>query len=146
MCIGSRAPNGRTVLQNWQDKPLKHLPRSSLSWNTCQDFLKIPAALESCSGNRAEMLLKSYLGIKCHSQYNKVCILNALYLSSFLLLMMGISQNILIKYDSYCSPCFKISHYRKHKRSNKCQAFNFHHRFFFFEMLVTMSSIRINNN
>ena len=27
-------------------KPLKHLPRSSLSWNTCQDFLKIPTQLK----------------------------------------------------------------------------------------------------
>ena len=25
-----------------------------------------------CSGNRAKMLLKGHLGIKCHSQYNKV--------------------------------------------------------------------------
>ena len=29
-------------------------------------------SLRSCSGNRAKMLLKGHLGIKCHSQYNKV--------------------------------------------------------------------------
>ena len=28
-------------------------------------------SLRSCSGNRAKMLLKGHLGIKCHSQYNK---------------------------------------------------------------------------
>ena len=28
--------------------------------------------LKGCSGNRAKMFLKSQLGIKCHSQYNKV--------------------------------------------------------------------------
>ena len=28
--------------------------------------------LRSCSRNRAKMLLKSHLAIKCHSQYNKV--------------------------------------------------------------------------
>ena len=28
--------------------------------------------LRSCSGNRAKMLLKGHLGIKCHSQYNTV--------------------------------------------------------------------------
>ena len=54
-------------------KPVKHLPRNSLSWNTCQDFLaQDTKPLRSCSGNRAKMLLKSLLGIKCHSQYNKV--------------------------------------------------------------------------
>ena len=52
-------------------KPIKHLAKSSLSWNTCQDFLKVKQ-LRSCSGNRAKMLLKNHLGNKCHSQYNKV--------------------------------------------------------------------------
>ena len=51
-------------------KPLKHLPRSCLSRNTCQD--SITKLLRSCSGNRAKMLLESHLGIKCHSHYNKV--------------------------------------------------------------------------
>ena len=52
-------------------KPLKHLPRRCLSWNTCHYFLKLPT-LRSFSGNRVKMLLKSHLRIKCHSQYNKV--------------------------------------------------------------------------
>ena len=44
-------------------KPLKHLPRSSLSWNTCQDFLKIPTKpLGSCSG-RASFLSSHWEGI-----------------------------------------------------------------------------------
>ena len=51
-------------------KSLKHLPKSSLSWNTCQDFLK--KSYRRCSRNRAKMILKSHLGIKCHFQYNKV--------------------------------------------------------------------------
>ena len=29
-------------------------------------------ALGSCAGNRAKMLLKGHLGLKCHSQHNKV--------------------------------------------------------------------------
>ena len=43
VCIGSRAPHFRTVLQNGQDKTPKHAPISDLSWNTGQDFLKIPS-------------------------------------------------------------------------------------------------------
>ena len=45
-------------------KPRKHLPRSNLSWNTCQDFLKIPsfweAALET---ERSRLLLKGHLSV-----------------------------------------------------------------------------------
>ena len=44
-------------------KPLKHLPRSSLSWNTCQDFLKIPshweAALETERRCFSKVILES---------------------------------------------------------------------------------------
>ena len=36
------------------------------SWRVFHD------TLTSCSGNRAKVLLKSHLGIKCHSQYMKV--------------------------------------------------------------------------
>ena len=52
-------------------KPRKHLTRIRLSWNTCQEFLKIPSLSEAV-GNRVKMLLKNYFGIKCHSQHNKV--------------------------------------------------------------------------
>ena len=58
-----RAPHCRTVLQKGQDKPRKHIPRRNLSWNTHQDILKIPS-LWSCSGNRANMLLKRHLWFK----------------------------------------------------------------------------------
>ena len=47
MCIGSRAPHCRTVLQNGQTKPRRRLPGSSLSWNTCQNFMKIPSHWEA---------------------------------------------------------------------------------------------------
>ena len=51
----------------------KHLPRSNLSWNACQDFLKNPSQpLRSCFGNLAKMHFISHLGIKCRSKYNKV--------------------------------------------------------------------------
>ena len=42
LCISNRETYCRTVLQNGRTKPRKHLPRSNLSWNTCQDILKIP--------------------------------------------------------------------------------------------------------
>ena len=42
---------------------------------------------------------------------------------------------------------WQLKIHRIHKHWNTCRAFNFHQHFFsFFEMLVTMSSIRINNN
>ena len=50
-------------------KPLKHLPRSSLSWNSCQDFLKIPSHSEAALETERKCHSKF---IKCHSQYNKV--------------------------------------------------------------------------
>ena len=43
-------------------KPRKHLPRSNLSWNTCQDSLKI-ASLQT----ERRCFLKSHLGFKCQS-------------------------------------------------------------------------------
>ena len=42
---------------------------------------------------------------------------------------------------------WQLKIHRKYKHSNKCQAFNFQRKLLlFFEMLLTMSSIRINNN
>ena len=49
-CIGSRAPYCRTVLQNGQDKIPTASQRSNLSWNTYQDFLKIPSHWEAALG------------------------------------------------------------------------------------------------
>ena len=78
-----RAADCRTVLQNWQDKTPKasHKKRSIVEYSP-----GLPQDTKSsgdCSGNRAKMLMLSwniiiwvtilcYLGIKCHSQYNKV--------------------------------------------------------------------------
>ena len=56
---------GKTKLQ-------KHLMMSNLSWNTHEDFLKIPSLWEADPGNQAKMLLKGQLRIKCHSQYIKI--------------------------------------------------------------------------
>ena len=54
-------------------KPQKHLPTSNLPWNTLQDFLRIHTkSLRSCSEDRAKMLLKGQLRIKCHSQYIQI--------------------------------------------------------------------------
>ena len=36
------------------------------------ELLQDTKSLKICSGNRAKMLLKGHLGIKCHSQYIKV--------------------------------------------------------------------------
>ena len=72
MCISSRAPDCRTILQNWQDKT----PKASLEkWSIMEHSPGLPQDtkfLRSCSGNRVKMLLKGHLWIKCHSQNNKV--------------------------------------------------------------------------
>ena len=47
VCIGSQTPHCRTVFQNGKTKPQKHLPMSNQSWNTRQDFLKIPSLREA---------------------------------------------------------------------------------------------------
>ena len=41
---------------------------------------------------------------------------------------------------------WELKNHPIHKHSNTCHAFNFHRKLIFFDMLVTMSSIRINNN
>ena len=72
MCIGSRAPHCRTVFQNWQDKT----PKASLDEQSIMEYLPgLPQdtkSLRSCSGDRAKMLLKGQLRIKCHSQYIQI--------------------------------------------------------------------------
>ena len=70
VCIGSRAPYRRTVLQNWQDKTPKASPKKQSIMEYFPGHPQDTKPLRSCSGNRAKMLLKSDLGIKCHSQYN----------------------------------------------------------------------------
>ena len=69
--MGSHAPNGRTVLQNWQDKTAKAFPKKQFIMEYLAG-LQDTKPLRSCSGNRAKMLLKSHLGIKYHSEYNNV--------------------------------------------------------------------------
>ena len=39
--------NAEQYPRTGRTKPRKHLPRSNLSWNTCQDFLKIPSRWEA---------------------------------------------------------------------------------------------------
>ena len=70
--IGSRAPHSRTVLKNGQDKPHNASPKKQSIMEYLPGLPKDTKPLESCSGNRAKMFFKSHLGIKCHSQYNKV--------------------------------------------------------------------------
>ena len=68
VCIRSRAPECRTVLQNWQDKTPKASPKKLyISWNTRKDFLKIPSlweiALESEWRCFAKVILESNVTI-----------------------------------------------------------------------------------
>ena len=69
-CIGSRAPHFRTVLQNGQDKTSKASPKKQSIMEYLPGLPHDTKPWRSCSGNRAMMLLKSHLEIKCHSQYN----------------------------------------------------------------------------
>ena len=52
-------------------KPRKH-PKKRCTMEHSPGLPQDTKSLRSCSGNRAKMLLKGHLGIKCHSQYNKV--------------------------------------------------------------------------
>ena len=72
MCIGSRAADCKTVLQNWQDKTPKAFPKKQSIMELSPGLPQVTKSLRNCSGNRAKMLLKGHLGIKCHSEYNKV--------------------------------------------------------------------------
>ena len=72
MFIGGRAPHCRTVLQNWQDKTPKASPKKQSVMEYLPVLPQDTKLLRRSSGNRARMLLKSHLGIKCHSQYNKI--------------------------------------------------------------------------
>ena len=71
LCIGSRAPHCRTVLQNWQDKTQKASPKKRSIMGHSPGLPQNTKSLRSCSSNCAKMLLKGHLGITCHSQYNK---------------------------------------------------------------------------
>ena len=62
MCIGSRAPNCRTVLQNGQDKTPKASPKKQSTMEYLP-ALQETKPLRSFSGSRANMLLKIHLGI-----------------------------------------------------------------------------------
>ena len=63
VCIGSRAPHCRTVLQNGQDKT----PEASLKkWTIMEHSPGLPQdtkSLRSCSRNQAKMFLKGQFGI-----------------------------------------------------------------------------------
>ena len=72
VCICSRAPYCRTVLQNGQDKTPKASPKKRSLIEHSPGLPQDTKSFRSCSGNRSKMLLKGHLGIKCHSQYNNV--------------------------------------------------------------------------
>ena len=60
--IGRPAPHCRTVLQNGRrTKPGKHFPRICLSWNTCQDFNKIPSLWEAALETERRCFSKVFL-------------------------------------------------------------------------------------
>ena len=61
VCIGSRAPHCRTVLQNGQDKTPKASPKKQSIMEYLPGLPQVTKPLRRCSGNRAKMLLKSHL-------------------------------------------------------------------------------------
>ena len=68
VCLGSRAAHFRTVLRNWQEKTTK---ASSKKLSIMEHSAGLPQdtkSLRICFGNRAKMLLKGHLGIKCLSR------------------------------------------------------------------------------
>ena len=71
-CIGNRAPSCRTVLQNGQDKTPKASPKKRSIMEHSPGLPEDTKSSISCSGNQAKLHLKCHLGIKCHSQNNKV--------------------------------------------------------------------------
>ena len=70
MC--SLAVHYRTVLQNEKDKTSKTSLKEQSIIKYSLGLLQDTKHLRIRSGNRAKILLKSYLGIDCHSQYIKV--------------------------------------------------------------------------
>ena len=56
----------RAVLQNRQDKTPKASPKNQSTIQYSPGLPQDTNPLRSCSGNRATILLKSYLGIICH--------------------------------------------------------------------------------
>ena len=65
-----------------------------------------PSVLPS---SRPHSLVVSFWIFKIYVDFEHFRVyLCVLYISSFLLLTMGISRNVFSKYDSYCSPCFEI--------------------------------------
>ena len=69
------AAEHQTVEQYTKTGKIKTPKASSKKRSIMEHLPGLPQAtkpLRSCSGNRAKMLLKIHLGIKCHSQYNKV--------------------------------------------------------------------------
>ena len=65
-------PQCRTVFQNWQDKTPKASPDEQSIMEYWPGVPQDTKSLRSCSENRAKMLLKGQLRIKCHSQYIKI--------------------------------------------------------------------------
>ena len=72
VCIGSRAPHCRIKLENWQDTTPKASHKKQSIMEYSPGLPKYIKSLRSCSVNRAKMLLNGLLGVKCHSQYNRV--------------------------------------------------------------------------
>ena len=61
-----------SILQNRQDKTTKASPKEAMymEHSPCRISSRYKfKSLRSCSGNRVKMLLKSHLGIICHSKY-----------------------------------------------------------------------------
>ena len=71
-CVSAAEHYCRTVLQNGQDKTRKASPKKQSIMEYLPGLPQDTKPLRSCSGNRAKMLLKTHLRLKCHSQYNKV--------------------------------------------------------------------------
>ena len=71
-CMSAVEHHTAELLQNWQDKTPKASPEEQPVMKYSPWLSLDTRLLRSCSGNWAKMVLKSHLGIKCHSQYIKV--------------------------------------------------------------------------
>ena len=61
VCIGSRVPDYRIILQNWEDKPPKAPPKKQSIMEHLPGLPQNTKSLQSCSGNRAKMFVKGHL-------------------------------------------------------------------------------------
>ena len=71
---------GEQYSKTGRTKPWKHLPRSDLSWNTRQDFLKIPSLWEAALEAERRCFSKVNILYICDIQFNHIYIYTHIYI------------------------------------------------------------------